>query len=75
MRPSKNLLKLCQKAAQNELKEKNTQVKVYIRPMLDLKNCVATSMVLTTAMYVKPGLKEAKNAGKIYFPNRFALKK
>ena len=35
--------------------------------MLDFKNCVATSVVLTTAIYVKPGLKPAKNAGKKYF--------
>ena len=41
--------------------------------MLDLKNCIATSVVLSTAMYVKPGLKAAKNAGKKYFSNRFPL--
>ena len=32
--------------------------------MFDLKNCVAPSVVLTTAMYVKPGLKPVKNGGK-----------
>ena len=51
--------------------------------MLDLNNCVATSVVLTTATYlkprvhdglsVKPVLKPAKNAGKKYFPTVFHL--
>ena len=39
--------------------------------MVELNNFVATSVVLTTATYVKPGMKPAKNAGKNYFPNRF----
>ena len=34
--------------------------------MLDLKNCIAISVVLTTAMYVKPELKPAKNAEKVF---------
>ena len=38
--------------------------------MLDLNNCVATSVSWPQLYYVKPGLKPAKNARKIYFPNR-----
>ena len=59
--PGKNKLKI------------NTYLSVYIPPVLDLKNCVATSVVLTTAtcIYVKPGLKLAKYAGKKHFPNCF----
>ena len=41
-------------------------------PMVELNNFVATSVVLTTATYVKPGLNTAKNAGENYFPNRFS---
>ena len=37
--------------------------------MLDLNNYVATSVSWTQLYYVKPGLKPAKNARKIYFPN------
>ena len=55
----KTLLEICQK--------------VYIPPILNLKNCIATSGVLTTAIYVKPELKPAKHAGK-YFPSCFPAK-
>ena len=67
----KTALNTEQKAALNKLKINSTQLNVYIPPMLDLNNCVATSVVLTTAIYVKPGLKPAKNAGtKIFSPER-----
>ena len=38
--------------------------------MLDLNNYVATSVSWPQLYHVKPGLKPAKNARKIYFPNR-----
>ena len=38
--------------------------------MLDLNNYVATSVSWPQLYYVKPGLKPAKNAKQIYFPNR-----
>ena len=38
--------------------------------MLDLSNYVATSVSWPQLYYVKPELKPAKNARKIYFPNR-----
>ena len=38
--------------------------------MLDLNNYVATSVSWPQLYYVKPGLKPAKNARKIHFPNR-----
>ena len=38
--------------------------------MLDLNNYVATSVSWPQLYYVKPGLKAAKNARKIYFPYR-----
>ena len=38
--------------------------------MLDLNNYVATSVSWPKLYYVKPGLKPAKNAKKMCFPNR-----
>ena len=51
------------KSSPKQTKNKHSAL-VYNHPMLDLKNCGATSAVLTSAMYFKPGLKPAKNAGK-----------
>ena len=43
--------------------------------MLDLNNYVATSVSWPQLYYVIPGLKPAKNARKIYFPNRTWIRK
>ena len=53
---------------------KQTKFTAYPLNAKGLKNCIATSVVLTTAMYVKPGLKPAKNAGKNIFQNVCHLK-
>lgn len=57
------------KAALRKLKI-STQLQVYIPPMLDLNNCVATSGN-SDIVICQTGLKPGKNAERKHLPNHF----